>query len=100
MPLDGNPAEFEVLDVTAKVCLRAAEMVERGWFGNRPDHGPQKNVCLLIAISEAVNEIGGNRYVALARLGFPRAIDGVCWNDAKGRTKAEVIDLLRTRAYA
>lgn len=94
------------------VMNRAADMIEeRGWWngaGNIPVDGP---LCLMMGVGLALVEYGSVPAVVermrervnqalrirIDDLGYG-GIGGMGWNDAPGRTQAEVTDLLRGKA--
>ena len=92
------------LDEASKVLLRAADLVEDGrltWVqGSENCRG--SNVCAAIAIQRAADGTWGVAPEARAR--FAAAVGGGStydiwhWNDAPGRTQAEVVAKLRSVA--
>jgi len=91
MPFDSTP------DPTTDIILGAIEYLERhGWCQGAVAQGD--NVCIV----GAVRAVGGSHNPAYgpAMWRISRAIDNlgpagvIAWNDAAGRTKEEVIEVL------
>lgn len=76
--------------------LKAAEIIEeRGWWQGGFD-GPNGECCMLEALYAAENYVAfGSVTRAAQDMGFGGIDPIVSWNDAPGRTKAEVLDRLR-----
>jgi hypothetical protein len=101
-----DPVEIKPVDEDAAVLLRAAEIIEeRGWCQEYPDAAGR--VCAGRAIMLALGLKSGwagneQERIVRHRLGFSAAwfLSGALanWNDAPGRTAAEVIDRLRSAA--
>ena len=95
MPFDGTK-----VDKTGKLLLAAADLLQaEGWVqGSMRRYGGR---CVVGAISDAgcpratAQQLNRayNRALALAGTNLP------FWNDAPGRTKEEVINLLRRAAW-
>jgi len=93
----GDLVEPPVVSPVAEVLLGAAEYIEKfGWkqrdFGD--DGGPR---CMLGAVMSQCK----NTYtdiMSAAQLHLQRQGKFMSWNDSPGRTKAEVIDALRSAA--
>lgn len=100
MPFDG--AEFEV-DAVGQVLLRAAALVERGWCQGsyRAHTGVTLRYCAVGAVDKARVLCGmdsGKNNEIFSRV-CRLQLDVVGFNDAPGRTQAEVVALLRRAAY-
>lgn len=81
---------------------RAADLIdENGWFGDHPDNDspPPNTLCALLAIGKAVGDDHALWNAATSR--FRESIGGtsiIGYNDAPGRTAAEVTAALRAAA--
>jgi hypothetical protein len=107
-----KPAEVTVEVTRRDVLHRAADLIEE--FGWRPGAGSfawhlREKTCLLGAVSRARWDFGDvcppnmSRYdfgFAPLSPAFANANFAFAWNDASGRTKAEVVALLRAEADA
>lgn len=107
MPFDPTTYPTPVIpaqapDKDAEILLRAAEIIEeRGWcqrsFGDYK-RGPK---CAAGAIIEAAHDAHrGGRVHELIRRAKPTGDHLMLWNDADGRTAAEVVARLRGAAHA
>ena len=91
------------------VRLRAAELIElRDWWqappGTHSGRGPDGQICASVALSDAAEELAGGlnllseslfRKTRCEVMTELRVSDLVGWNDARERTKAEVLAALR-----
>jgi hypothetical protein len=94
------PTPVRTEPTTADVLERAADIIEEvGWI--QGEYGDaSKGLCILGAIGMAWRSFGGSfRAVpdSHALLGLPNA---AVWNDARGRTKQQVVRRLREAAAA
>lgn len=109
MPFDGTDYRPDVaLEPWRDVLLRAADRLERiGWSSLNPSVWltlsmllwPKRRECALVAIINAARD--ADAASTKARIRFMRHIGGGpihCWNDAPGRTAAEVCAALRACA--
>lgn len=88
------------------VLKRAADYVQRGWCQGigTVQVGEQRAVCLIQALAEAVNQIedGVEKRATFAKaheyLRNDLGDDPMIWNDAVGRTQAEVALMLEAAA--
>jgi hypothetical protein len=107
---DKSIGEPQVLTEDQIVLLRAAELLEnKGWIQHQAsnDYG----YCALGALDAALNRSGPYQYTSFLRLedklskqifgkstSVPIGAEISEWNDAKGRTAAEVIAVFRGAA--
>ena len=104
--VDHTPA---VLDEAAKLHMRAADLIEeKGWMQGGYGSGP---FCVRSALYQAGLERGywlpnESKVLPPLRKAFalldaavaPSGMGSLCWNDAPGRTKEEVVAKLRAVA--
>ena len=98
-------------DVRA-VLLRAADLVERGWCqggtGAETKHGDETEATSENAVSFCALAAIENAAFAVGNVCLPREVENaliqvtgpgvIHWNDAPGRTQAEVVSALRRAA--
>jgi hypothetical protein len=108
MPLDGAVALYEKpAEVREDLAVfeRAAQEIERRGWHQGGTASAQGRVCMMMAVCAAAGKefqttkmyFEAINYYAL--LGFPLGEKSpLVWNDAPGRTQAEVIDRLRRAA--
>lgn len=93
MPFDATP-----LTAVQKSYLAAADLLERGGWCQGRGRGPGGSKCLVMALV----------YATIKDADYPKAIEALesrlgkrpaDWNDEPGRTKEEVIALLREAAH-
>lgn len=87
-------------DITPKardlvVLERARDRIaEAWWHAPTPSTRTPVSLCVLLAVRFAAEKVGASRMDALAHLGFcgvNATVEAVAWNDAPGRTQAEVL---------
>lgn len=114
MPLDGNPQDFntrpaEVKTVDDEVCKtlrRAADVIRKNglWCGGYGEGGVASGTtpsrCAGLAIADSTEYISVNAVLdEFARHIGVHGCPGIyAWNDARGRTSAEVISALEGAA--
>lgn len=88
-------------DKIGYTVLEAADLIERdGWFSLREPTGNRKHNCILTALNRRVPESDlelFNDAVDALRNYLNSTISE--WNDAPGRTKEQVVTMLREFAY-
>lgn len=95
-PAAGRRRSWKVTATLRQVRDTAARIIEsNGWFQGGY-HGPGGNVCALAALYEACDRLDVEDQVELIKSWKPwTGFNIVAFNDAPGRTKAEVLQLLR-----
>lgn len=87
----------------ADVLTRAADLLgEFGWTQQGVGSKAEGEMCMIGACVEAAKDLGRNGWsIALDNVGVGRTGESIGgWNDAPGRTKAEVVAKLREAAEA
>lgn len=88
----------------SEILLTAATKIEHdGWCGGHGDpmsngRGPNREPCLIIAIAVAASAFGEECDAALNAMRGAVGMYVHRWNDERGRTKEEVIAMLRAVA--
>lgn len=83
------------------IFRRAAKLVKAGWcqfFICEDDADGNPRRCLLGAVSDACGEVGEVSYPLRGAIEELTGMDAAKWNDATGRTQAEVVELLERLA--